>query len=167
MRSAAGEGEGEGEGETKYGPQFMTEYRTKPMECPLLRVELAAVCEAMRAAGAAEALVSFGWDSNLSNEEMWKVQSVPVDDVMAFVAESERCGVSRLGASDIFIESSEFLFTLCHEGDVHVRGGSPLVEQFARRWESLGYAPYPVRHAQGEASEDAHSEHAAPAVVRS
>jgi hypothetical protein len=99
----------------------------------------------MRDAELKEVLVSFGWDSNLPIEEMWQEQSVSIDNVIATIDESERSGISQVGKSDIFIESPGFLFTLCHEGDVHVKGSSVLVEQFARRWEALGYAPYQVR----------------------
>jgi hypothetical protein len=76
---------------------------------------------------------------------MWNEQSVSIGEVTAFVAEAERSGIAQVGKSDIFVGSSGFLFTLCHEGDLHVKGSSGLVEQMAHRWEALGYAPYQVR----------------------
>jgi len=123
----------------------VTEYRTKPLENALLFAELQAACDAMREADLKEISVSFGWDSNLRIEEMWQERSVSIDEVIAVVEESVRSGISQVGKSDIFVESPGFLLTLCHEGDVHVKGSSVLVEQFARRWEALGYAPYQVR----------------------
>jgi hypothetical protein len=123
----------------------VTEYRTKLLENALLRAELETACGTLRSAGVSEVEVSFGWDSNLPIEEMWKERSVSIDGVAAFVSEAERSGIAQIGKSDIFLESTGFRFTLCHEGDVHVIGSSALVEQFARRWEALGYAPYPVR----------------------
>ena len=123
----------------------MTEYRTKPLENALLRAELQIACDAFREADLKEVQVSFGWDSKLPIEEMWQEQSVPIDNVVAVIDESERLGISQVGKSDIFVEAPDFRFTLCHEGDVHVKGSSGLVEQFVRRWEALGYAPYQVR----------------------
>ena len=87
----------------------MTEYRIKSIESSLLRAELAAACEALRQAEVKAASVSFGWDSNLPIEEMWKERSVPIDEVIAFIAESERSGVSQLGKSDVFVETPGFL----------------------------------------------------------
>ena len=123
----------------------MTEYRTNLLDNALLFRELQAACDAMRAADLKEVSVSFGWDSDLPIEEMWQKRSVSIDEVIAVVDNSVRSGISQIGKSDIFVESTGFLFTLCHEGDVHVKGSSVLVEQFARRWEELGYAPYQVR----------------------
>ena len=123
----------------------MAQYRTRVLENALLLEELQAACDALRDAGLEEVAIAFGWDSNLPIEQMWQEHCVPIGEVMAFVAEAERSGISEVGASDIFVESPGFLLTLCHEGDVHVEGSSALVEQLARSWELRGYAPYEVR----------------------
>lgn len=123
----------------------MAEYRTKPIERSLLFAELGALCEALSGAGITEAAVSFGWDSNLAIDEMWKDQIVLVQDVYSFVVNAEALGVVMVGTADIFIEAPDFLFTLCHEGDVHVKGNSTLSRQFVHRWEALDYAPFEVQ----------------------
>jgi hypothetical protein len=123
----------------------MHEYRTKPIDRSLLLEELAAVCEALSIANVSHVAVSFGWDSNLPTNAMWKDQTVPVNDLISFIAKSEMSGVVQIGKADIFIEAPDFLFTLCHESDAHVRGSSDLVQQFVRRWEALGYSPYKVQ----------------------
>jgi hypothetical protein len=122
----------------------VTEYRTKPLDNALLRAELQFVCDAFRNAELKDVAVSFGWDSNLPIERMWQEQFVSIDEVVATIEASERSGISQIGKSDIFVESPGFLFMLCHEGDVHVKGSSVLVERFARRWQALDYAPYRV-----------------------
>jgi hypothetical protein len=123
----------------------MTEYRTKPLESVLLRAELETACCALRDAGLCDVEVGFGWDSDLPIEEMWEGRSVSIDGVVSFVTEAERSGIAQIGKSDIFLELTDFVFTLCHEGDLHVQGSSVLVEQFFRRWEALGYMPHPAR----------------------
>ena len=120
----------------------MSEYRTKPLIPSLLMAELAAVCEALSNEGVELATVSFGWDSNLPIEEMWKDQQMPVKDISTFVSKSEGARVVEIGKADIFVESPGILFTLCHEGDAHVKGESPLVKQITARWQSLEYEPY-------------------------
>jgi hypothetical protein len=123
----------------------MAEYRTMILDEARLLEELQAACDALLDAGCEDVAISFGWGSNMSIEQMWQKQCVPIGEVMAFVAEAERSDIARVGTSDIFVESPGFLLTLCHEGDVHVEGGSALVEPLARRWDVRGYAPYEVR----------------------
>jgi hypothetical protein len=123
----------------------VTEYRTKPLERALLRAELQFACDVLSESKVNEVMVSFGWDSNLRVEEMWQERSVAVGEVTAAVDASEGSGISQVGRSDIFVKSAGLLFTLCHEGDIHVKGDSVVVEQFVRRWEALGYVPYQVR----------------------
>ena len=120
----------------------MPEFRTQPLERGPLLAELAAVCEALGQAGLSQASVSFGWDSSLPIGEMWKDQLVPLQAIASVVTNSEANGISRIGKSDVFVESPGFLLTLCHEGDLHVAGESPLVQAVVRRWHALGYAPY-------------------------
>ena len=123
----------------------MREYRTKPIDRSLLLAELAAVCDALSLDSVVDVSVSFGWDSNLPIDQMWKDKIVPVQDLLLFVTESELSGVIQVDKADIFIDAPEFLFTLCHEGDAHVKGRSDLVQQFAQRWEALGYSPREVQ----------------------
>lgn len=59
-------------------PLQVIERRTKPINRSLLLAELAVACENLKKAGVREALVSFGWDSNLPVTEMWKGQTVSV-----------------------------------------------------------------------------------------
>ncbi len=124
----------------------MSEYRTKPVNRPLLLAELAAVCEALSSKDIGSASVSFGLDSNLSIEQMWKAQMVAVKDICSFVANSESTGIVKVGSADIFVETPGFLFTLCHEGDVHVKGDSSLVTHFVHRWDALRYDPYEIQN---------------------
>lgn len=51
-------------------------------------------------------------------------------------------GLLQIGMADVFVESPGILFTLCREGDVHVKGESPLVKQMHARWQSLEYESY-------------------------
>jgi hypothetical protein len=121
------------------------EYRTKPISRLQLLAELAAACEAFSLKGLSGVEISFGWDSNLPLDDMWKSSTVLVGDVLSFVGESEKSGVVEIGKGDVFIEVPEFMLTLCHESDAHVSGDSDLVEKFFRRWEASGYDPYEVR----------------------
>lgn len=123
----------------------MHEYRTKPIDRSLLLAELAAVCDALSLRHVVDVSVSFGWDSNLPINAMWKDQTVPVNDLLSFVTKSEISGVVQVGKGDIFVEAPEFLFALRHESDAQVKGRSDLVQQFARRWETLGFSPYEVQ----------------------
>ena len=123
-------------------PLLVTEFRTQPLESKPMLAELAAACEALGQVGITHASVSFGWDSNLPIDQMWKGQTVAVHEIAALIASSESGGVSQIGRSDIFLESAGFLFTLCHEGDLHISGDSPLVREVVSRWRALGYAPY-------------------------
>jgi hypothetical protein len=123
----------------------MHEYRTKPIDRSLLLAELAAVRDALSLVHVVDVSISFGWDSNLPINAMWKDQTVPVKDLLSFVMKSEISGVVQVGEADIFIEAPEFLFSLSHESDAQVKGRSDLVQQFARRWEALGYSPYEVQ----------------------
>lgn len=66
--------------------------------------ELGAVCDALNALGVAEASVSFGWDSNLPIDQMWKGQRVAVQDIANFIATSGSNGISWIGRSDVFVE---------------------------------------------------------------
>lgn len=125
----------------------MYEYRTKPIDRSLLLAELAAVCDALSLVHVVDISISFGWSSALPVNAMWKDQTVPVKELLSFVTKSEMSGVVQVGKADIFIEAPELLFALGHEGDVQVKGHSDLVQQFARRWEALGYSPYEVRQA--------------------
>ena len=109
--------------------------------------ELKAVSEVLGKAGVTKASVSFGWDCNLDLEKMWKDQTLAVKDLCSFIASSEDTGVVVVGGGDIFIKSPDFCFTLCHESDAHVEGGSDLVQQIISRWKNLGYAPYEVQRA--------------------
>ena len=120
----------------------MPEFRTQPLERQPMLAELAAACEALARTGVAQVSVSFGWDSNLPIDQLWKDQVVPVHEAATAIARSEANGVTQIGQSDVFIECPGFLFTLCHEGDIHVAGESPLVQTIVTRWHALGYAPY-------------------------
>jgi hypothetical protein len=124
----------------------MPEYRTKPIDRSALLAELAAVSEALSLANVVDVSISFGWDSNLPINAMWKDQTVPVKELLSFVTKSEMSGVAQVGKADIYIEAPEFEFALGHEGDAHVKGCSDLVQKFARRWEALGYSPYEVQN---------------------
>jgi hypothetical protein len=123
----------------------MHEYRTKPIDRTLLLTELAAVCDALSLVHVVDVSISFGWDSNLPIDMMWKDQTVPVRDLVSFVTKGEMSGVFQVGKADVFIDAPEFVFVLGHEGDAQVKGRSDLVQQFARRWETLGYSPYEVQ----------------------
>jgi len=123
----------------------MVEYRTKPINRSLPFAELEAVCELLSREGIDKVSVSFGWDSNLSFDEMWKDQTVAVKDIYAFVANSESSGIAQIGKADIFVECPGLLLTLCHEGDIHVKGSSTLVQRLALRWETLDYVPHEMR----------------------
>jgi hypothetical protein len=72
----------------------MPEYRTKPIDRSLLLAELAAVREALSLANVVDDSISFGWDSNLPINAMWRDQAVPVKDLLSFVT-SQRCPVLR------------------------------------------------------------------------
>ena len=122
----------------------MREWRTKPLDRPALLAELAAVAEALRLAGVRHADVSFGWDSNLAVDEMWKAKPVLVEQLVAFAEASERAGLIDIGASDLLIEALKVEFVLCHEGDAHISGESVFVRQIVDRWCALDYAPHEI-----------------------
>jgi hypothetical protein len=121
------------------------EYYTRPLDRSVLLTELAAVCDALSLVNVVDVSVSFGWNSNLPIDQMWKDKIVPVKDVLSFITSSETSGVIQVGKADIFIDAPEFVFTLGHEGDAEVKGGSNMVQEFARRWETLGYSPKEVQ----------------------
>jgi hypothetical protein len=121
------------------------EYYTRPLDRSLLLAELAAVCDALSLTSVVDVSVSFGWSSNLPIDQMWKDKIVPVKDLLSFITRSETSGVIQVGKADIFIDAPEFVFTLGHEGDAQVKGGSNMVQEFARRWETLGYSPKEVQ----------------------
>lgn len=135
------------------GLSAVRQYRTKPIDRLLLSAELTAVSEALRVADVHEVAVSFGWESNLAIDVMWKNEIVSVDHLPSFIANSEVSGIVEIGKSDIFVEAPGLLFTLCHEGDAHMEGDSEIIEQFARRWAALGYAPYEVPQSQARNSD--------------
>lgn len=122
----------------------MTEYRTRTLARTLLLEELRFACSAMPRHEIATAAVSFGWDSNLSIEEMWKDQIMPTGEVLVFVNAAEEAGTIEVGKADVFIEGTNFIFQLCHESDAHVKGSSLLVSELVDRWKTAGYAPYEV-----------------------
>lgn len=123
----------------------MHEYYTRPLDRSLLLAELAAVCDALSLTSVVDVSVSFGWNSNLPIDQMWKDKIVPVKDLLSFITSSETSGVIQVGKADIFIDAPEFVFTLGHESDAQVNGGSNMVQEFARRWETLGYSPREVQ----------------------
>jgi hypothetical protein len=123
----------------------MSEYRTKPIDRLSLLAELQFVCEKLATAGFSEVTVSLGWGSKMPIGDMWQDQAVAVGDVAKVVANSEESGISSIGKSDILVGVPRFRLTLCHDGDVHAEGDSPLVGELNRRWQSLGYEPYEVK----------------------
>jgi hypothetical protein len=86
----------------------------------------------------------FGWDSNLSIDEMWQDISVPLDSVVDFVLAAERAGTIVVGKSDVFVESGGLQITLCHESDIHIKAEEATAQQFFDRWRSKGFTPYAV-----------------------
>lgn len=123
-------------------PTGVQQYRTMPLDRSVLLEELVAVCEVWNAANVEDVVVSFGWESNLTIDEMWKSQIVSIDRLLAFIADSEASGIVKIGGADIFVEAAGLVFTLCHESDAHVEGNPELVKPFVERWSALGYAPY-------------------------
>ena len=93
----------------------MHEYHTKPLDRSLLLAELAAVRDALSLANIIDVSVSFGWDSNLSIDDMWKDKIVPVKDsvveILAELAGGLRSGISYVGARslDEFRRHAEFV----------------------------------------------------------
>jgi len=129
---------------------MLREYRTKPIDRSQLLAELTELCSVLERNHFSDVAVSFGWDSNIPIDSMWDKHIVDVKDVHSFIARSEQSGLVGLGSGDVFIEAPQFEFLLCHEGDVHVKGSSGLVQQFVHRWEMLGYSPYEVPHENPE-----------------
>jgi hypothetical protein len=121
------------------------EHRTRPLSREELLQELAHACTSLAASGVDVADVSFGWDSNLDIDEMWKDQAVEVRGIEAFLLQAESAGIVTLGKSDVFVAASSFCLTLCHEGDAHVSGEAAVVAEIVRRWVAVGYEPYVVQ----------------------
>jgi len=90
----------------------MTEYRTKPLNRQLLLDEVAFISCKLKHNGSTEVAVSFGWDSNLPIDELWKGASVPVEEVLEYVCPAERAGIVVVGEGDIFVESQDFCLTV-------------------------------------------------------
>ena len=106
--------------------------------------EVSELCAKLVLAGVERVSVSFGWDSNLPIDEMWKDTEVSVVELAKYLAEAEGAGTIEIGKADVFLKSEELEFTLCHESDLHIGGEHPLVVETQRRWLNLGYEPYPV-----------------------
>jgi hypothetical protein len=107
--------------------------------------EVTELCRNLCGAGVERVLVSFGWDSNLSTNEMWKDVEVSVAELPEYLAQAERAGTIEIGKADVFITADDLEFTLCHESDLHVAGSAPLVAETQRRWFNLGYEPYTIK----------------------
>lgn len=122
----------------------MSEYRTATVEARKLAELLVLACERLSASGIDHASVSFGWDSELPIEDMWKPADVPTGEVPEVIEKAEREGIVTLGAADIFIESPGFRLVLCHESDAHISGESPLVLEILATWRAQGLEPYEV-----------------------
>jgi hypothetical protein len=118
------------------------EYRTHPLPRELILPELTLVCANWLAAGVKHVAVSFGWDSNLPIDAMWKDVQVPVGAVVQYLEAAERAGTIEIGKTDVFMRTEEIELTLCHESDVHVSGTPTFVTETVRRWFDSGYEPY-------------------------
>ncbi len=122
----------------------MPEHRSTALTRPLLIEELRAVLDAMIRHGFPNASVSFGWDSNLDFDDMWKAEAMPTQDVLGYILLAEQNEIVEIGKADIFVEGESFRFTLCHESDAHVKGDSSLSEEILKRWRDMGYSPYEI-----------------------
>ena len=120
----------------------MIDHRTHPLSRELMLAELNEICANLVAIGVESATVSFGWDSNLDIDDMWKDVDVLLTALPEYLANAEREGTIEVGKADIFIKTEDIEFTLCHESDLHVTGTSPLVAETLGRWSNLGDEPY-------------------------
>jgi len=123
----------------------MPEYCSRPAARDELLAELDAFCAECSSRGLVHATLSYGWDSELEFDEMWKPHDVLIHEVPAKVQEAEAQGVVSIGASDVLVTVSGVTLTLCHESDLHLKGDGSLFEAISARWQSTGLEPSEVK----------------------
>ena len=123
----------------------MPEYRSRPASREELLGELDAFCTECSSRGHVDATLSYGWDSELEFDEMWKPHAVPIHEALAKVQRAEAQGVVSVGTADILITVSGVTLTLCHESDLHLKGDGSLFEAIFARWQSTGLEPSEVK----------------------
>jgi hypothetical protein len=123
----------------------MPEYRSRPASREELLAELGAFCTECTSRGHVYATLSYGWDSELEFDEMWKPHDMPIHEVLATVQEAEASGVVSVGAADVLVTISGVTLTLCHESDLHLNGDGPLFEAISARWQATGLEPSEVK----------------------
>jgi hypothetical protein len=72
--------------------------------------------------------------------------TVPVADLLSFVADRERTKGFRLGQHDCWIEPSGFnvQFRFCNDRDIHVTSESTdLLNSIRTRWRAIGFQIFP------------------------
>lgn len=121
------------------------ELLTFPMTAAQLRDELVFTVAQLRDSGFTACDVTFGWAWGIAYYpgDRWVAEPVPLDSLLAKLAEVESRGIGRLGADDLFLEFPTFSLHFCHESDVHLGFDEhfDLVEVFFARWQRLGYQP--------------------------
>jgi hypothetical protein len=103
--------------------------------------ELEAVAHDLLNEGINAVSVSYGWDSNLDIDQMWQPRDVDTSSLLATLLEAEAKGLFTIGSADIFIDTKDLTIQLCHEGDVHIKGESPVAKAALRRWGKSGIFP--------------------------
>lgn len=120
------------------------EVRTGPLSESQLEQEIDNLAGLLARKGLRELQVAFGWDCNLSIDEMWQYQPVKSAELSSFISGAEERGILTLGKGDLFCRCENFEFILCHESDIHLESFESRQVEFEERWFNLGYEPYSV-----------------------
>jgi hypothetical protein len=120
------------------------EVRTSPLNEPQLEQELDYLIALLARQGLRELHFAFGWDCNLSIDDMWQYQPIKVEELPSFISGAEERGIFTLGKGDLFFRCNSFEFVLCHESDIHLEFFDSRQVELEERWFNLGYEPYSV-----------------------
>ncbi|MGX1203757.1 hypothetical protein [Marinobacter sp. MBR-105] len=120
------------------------EVRTSPLSESQLQQEIDYLAAFLTREGIRELHVAFGWDCNLSIDDMWQYQPLNTEKLSSFLSEAEERGIFTLGRGDLFFRCKNFEFVLCHEADIHLESFQSRQIEFEERWFNLGYEPYSV-----------------------
>jgi hypothetical protein len=97
--------------------------------------------------GITEVAVSFAFTPDSPDlDDVGECYTVPVVDLLSFVAERERTKGFRLGQHDCWIEPSGLnaQFRFCNDRDIHVTSESTdLLNSIRAHWRTRGFQIYP------------------------
>ena len=105
------------------------------------KIGIARVIEFLRTVGTSKVIVSYGFDCDCPENELYQPLTIPLDTLQLFIIESEAKGYYRPRQNDLWVDEpngiAKFLF--CHESDIHLTSDSvELICQMQELWQDSG-----------------------------